>query len=433
MAFTSYLFFGFFIICFLIVFINQKLFKKSQLTAVILLLFSMLFILYAGIVCMIVMLVTATISYITGLALSKNRSKLLALISISVMTLMLVLIKLDITAISVVGISFYTFSSIAYVADVYKEKYEAVRNPIDYYLYISFFPKWMSGPIVRPDAFIGQVKGAKVNAVLFEEGIQKVVFGYFKKAVIADRLGLFVNQIFLAPNIFAGPTVLLGIVSYSLQIYFDFSGYSDIAIGLSKMLGFRFDENFDIPYRSRNLTEFWRRWHISLSSWLRDYIYIPLGGNRRGIVLTYINLMITMLIGGLWHGMYYTFIIWGALHGVGLVIHKVYSKKINKKMPAVIAMGMTFIYVSFCWIFFNAKSLANAIDVIKSVTNPVGLSQPYTWSFIAIVIALVEVIYGKEIKLKLNKVSHLTLLFTLMGLTFMLAYIGNSAFIYNGF
>jgi len=214
------------------------------------------------------------------------------------------------------GISFYVFSAIAYLIDIYRGEYPAQKNILNIALYIAFFPKLTAGPIVRGKDFFPQVKGYRgIQWDAFKVGIQIFVFGLFKKIVLADHLGVFVDDVFRAPTAFNTGTVVLAAISYSLQIYFDFSGYSDMAIGVSKILGFDFKPNFNLPYISRNVSEFWKRWHISLSSWFQDYLYIPLGGNRKGKVRTYINLMLVMLISGLWHGAGWTFIAWGALHG----------------------------------------------------------------------------------------------------------------------
>ena len=217
-----------------------------------------------------------------------------------------------------VGISFFTFQSLSYVIDVYRGRIVPLNRWIDYLFYVSFFPQLVAGPIVRARDFIPQIyRTPKVSQSEFGEGLFLVICGLFKKCVISDYISLnFVDRVFDAPLLYTGVENLLGVYGYTLQIYCDFSGYSDMAIGIALLLGFRFNINFDSPYQSATITEFWRRWHISLSSWLKDYLYISLGGNRRGKVRTYINLLITMLLGGLWHGASMRFILWGALHGV---------------------------------------------------------------------------------------------------------------------
>lgn len=244
-----------------------------------------------------------------------------------------------------VGISFYTFQSMSYTIDVYRNRIKAAEF-LDVALYISFFPQLVAGPIVKAQDFLPQLKEErKITLAGLEKGIQIFAMGMFKKIVLADRLSVFVDDVFATPNAFSSLTVILAIISYALQIYFDFSGYSDMAIGSAKCLGYDIQKNFNLPYISKNPTEFWKRWHISLSSWLQEYLYIPLGGNRKGKTRTYINLMLTMLIGGLWHGANWTFVAWGALHGIGLCIHKSYASHLSSR-PATKKKG-------FCGSFYN--------------------------------------------------------------------------------
>jgi alginate O-acetyltransferase complex protein AlgI len=233
-----------------------------------------------------------------------------------------------------VGISFYTFQSLSYTIDVYRKKIVAEKDFLKLALYISFFPQLVAGPIVRASDFLPQLEEHRnVSLHNFKIGIQIGIFGLFKKVVIADWLSVFVDDVFSTPNAFHAMSILLAVIAYAIQIYFDFSGYSDMAIGCAKCLGYDFARNFNMPYISRNISEFWRRWHISLSSWLKEYVYIPMGGNRKGICRTYIHNMVTMLLGGLWHGADWTFVAWGGVHGIALCIHKVYRNhfiKINK-------------------------------------------------------------------------------------------------------
>ncbi|MDD3109008.1 MAG: MBOAT family protein, partial [Alistipes sp.] len=224
-----------------------------------------------------------------------------------------------------VGISFYTFQSVSYVIDLYKRRIPPADRWLDYLFYLSFFPQLVAGPIVKARDFMPQIRKNPivVTRQMFGTGIFLILSGLFKKAVISDYISLnFVDRIFDNPLLYSGFENLMGIYGYALQIYCDFSGYSDMAIGLALLLGFHFPKNFDSPYKSATITEFWRRWHISLSSWLKDYLYISLGGNRKGKIRTYINLILTMLIGGLWHGAAIRFVVWGAWHGVALAVHK---------------------------------------------------------------------------------------------------------------
>ncbi len=271
-----------------------------------------------------------------------------------------------------VGISFYTFQSISYVVDVYKRRIPPTKSWLDYIFFLSFFPALVAGPIVRADYFLPQIqKNRRATGVEIYGGLWLIIIGIVKKAVIADYIAQFNDLIFNNPGAYDGLQTLMGVLGYTMQIYCDFSGYSDMAIGLALIMGFRLGINFNSPYQSRNLTDFWRRWHISLSSWLRDYVYIPLGGNRKGTLRTYVNNFLTMLIGGLWHGAAWKFVFWGAMHGIGLAIHKA-CKPMLKKIPdnfftAIPFTLITFIYVSALWVFFRAASFEDSVIIIKSI------------------------------------------------------------------
>ena len=340
--------------------------------------------------------------------------------------------------------------------DVYRKKYSAYRDFLSVALFIAFFAKLTSGPVVRANKFIDQLNEEHhVSLKNLETGIQIVAVGLFKKMVLADHLSVFVDDVFGAPKAFSGFTVLFAIISYALQIYFDFAGYSDIAIGIAKILGYDLDKNFDLPYASLNPTEFWKRWHITLSSWLQEYLYYPLGGNRKGKIRTYINLFLTMLIGGLWHGANWTFVIWGAINGMALVVHKIFLKwKVDKfgsrdagnKFWKTVSGILTFVFVCICWVFFRASSVGNAFDVFGSVFNTVGITQIYSWAILAVVIAAAEIIVaivkkkkreGKIISryiiLDLSKLLPLALFFAFVGITAILAYLGDTSFIYGKF
>ncbi|MGD9932050.1 MAG: MBOAT family protein [Mangrovibacterium sp.] len=262
-----------------------------------------------------------------------------------------------------IGISFYTFQAISYLVDVFSKKVEAVRNPLDFSFYLSFFPQLVAGPIVRAASFIPQLyQQYRLTKAEFGHAVYLITKGMFKKLVIADFLALnYIDRVFDAPLSFSGLENLLAVYAYSIQIYCDFSGYTDIAIGLALMLGFKIPVNFNAPYQATSLTDFWRRWHISLSLWLKDYLYIPLGGNRNGIAKTYLNLMVTMILGGLWHGANLRFLIWGAIHGAGLVIEKIIRKLYpagnkNGRWRKAVTIFLTFQLVSFAWIFFRANN-----------------------------------------------------------------------------
>ena len=363
-----------------------------------------------------------------------------------------------------VGISFYIFQALSYNIDVYKGKIDKEKDFIRYALFISFFPQLVAGPIVKASEFLPQLyESRRVRLGGIHNGIQIFLFGMFKKLVIADNLSVFVDEIFAAPKAFNSCTVWLAVISYSIQIYMDFSGYSDMAIGCAKCLGYDLPRNFNLPYISRNVTEFWKRWHISLSGWLMQYLYIPLGGNRKGTVRTYINLIVTMALGGLWHGADWTFVIWGLAHGIALCIHKVFMKLTKKKnrthgktaavlISAVSILG-TYIFVIMCWVLFRAADFTNAKDVLYRMIIPSsGLTHIYSWSIFSIIIliAATAVAYlknkkqatdaGKTVRtegfypvLNLKKFWNIVILFVVAGLILGMAYVNSNPFIYFQF
>lgn len=279
-----------------------------------------------------------------------------------------------------VGISFFVFQSMSYTIDVYRGAIKPLNRFIDYIFYLSFFPQLVAGPIVRAKDFIPQIhKPVQVTERMFGVAIGLIIIGLIKKAIISDYISLnFVDRIFDEPGLYSGFECLMGIYGYALQIYCDFSGYSDMAIGIALLLGFRFPKNFDAPYKSATITEFWRRWHISLSSWLRDYLYISLGGNRKGKVRTYLNLLITMVLGGLWHGAAVRFVLWGALHGVALALHKMWlavipwAKKNGEDMnpiSRVLGWFITFNIVCLGWLLFRAEDMQTVQVMLYQIAN----------------------------------------------------------------
>lgn len=286
-----------------------------------------------------------------------------------------------------VGISFYTFQSISYVVDVYKGRVAPTATWLEYVFFLSFFPALVAGPIVRADYFLPQIR-ANYHATRTElyAALWMIICGILKKAVIADYIAQYNDLIFASPTGYSGFESLMGVIGYTMQIYCDFSGYSDMAIGLAMIMGFRLSRNFDFPYKSKNLTEFWRRWHISLSSWLRDYVYIPLGGNRKGTLRTYLNNFLTMLIGGLWHGAAWKFVFWGAMHGVGLAVHKA-TLPLTRRLPdtwwvRAVGWSVTMVYVSLLWVFFRADSWLDSWLIIKNIFT--NFSIDYIGPFLSV-------------------------------------------------
>ena len=275
-----------------------------------------------------------------------------------------------------VGISFFTFQSLSYTIDVYRGQIRPLANLLDYAFYVSFFPQLVAGPIVRARDFIPQIRRPLfVSQEMFGRGVFLIVGGLLKKAVISDYISVnFVERVFANPTLYSGVENLMGIYGYALQIYCDFSGYSDMAIGLALLLGFRFPANFDSPYKSASVTEFWRRWHISLSSWLKDYLYISLGGNRKGRVRQYVNLIITMFLGGLWHGASWNFVLWGMLHGVALTLHKAWMFFVGRPkkwrpsgIRRFLGVVVTFHFVCLCWVFFRQADFSSAMAMLGQV------------------------------------------------------------------
>jgi len=353
----------------------------------------------------ILLLITTTINYFSGIGITKSRSMIyrktyliLGLVaSLGILffykyfnffgnSFNAILEKLTIGSripvydiLLPVGISFYTFQSLNYTIDVYMRKKEAEYHFGIFALYVSFFPQILAGPISRSTSLLPQFfEKHHFNYTQVRDGILMIIWGFFKKVVIADRLSEYVNLVYADPTAFGSIQLILATTFFTVQIYCDFSGYSDIAIGTAKIMGFSLMKNFNRPYFARSIREFWQRWHISLSTWFKDYLYIPLGGNRVPKARWYFNLFITFLISGLWHGANWTFVIWGALHGFYMVfaiwILKI-KDYVNRKLGIIrfpqlhsfIQVSITFILVWFAWIFFKARSFDDALLIIKNI------------------------------------------------------------------
>ncbi|MBS3821162.1 MAG: MBOAT family protein [Planctomycetes bacterium] len=301
-----------------------------------------------------------------------------------------------------VGISFYTFQTLSYTIDVYRRQLPVEDSPLDFALFVAFFPQLVAGPIVRASDFLPQTKELRsLTLRRFHDGLRQFVFGMFKKVVIADHLAMMVDVAYGNADVFSGPTMILATLAYAGQIYCDFSGYSDMAIGVARAIGYDFPENFDHPYLARSPREFWRRWHISLSTWLRDYLYISLGGNRKGRLRTQINLMLTMLLGGLWHGASWTFVFWGGLHGAALAADRATGRQAGDRKPgratSLVGWVVTMLVVLVGWVFFRFGSLVISGDLTtgeafgaawrtlgRMATLAGGVNWPAPWAFIGI-------------------------------------------------
>ncbi|MCU6797655.1 MBOAT family protein [Paenibacillus sp. WQ 127069] len=387
MVFSSIIFiFGFLPIVLLLYYVCNKEYRNIYLAIVSFLFYSFGGPKYLIIMCISILInysLSLLINYITNVKeeLKRNRRLVLFLIVFLNLLLLFYFKYFDFTLHTIngifntsipikniilpIGISFYTFQGLSYSLDVYMGKIKVQKNIINLAINFSFFPHLIAGPIVRFKDVNDQIYHRECTSDKFVEGIHRFIIGLAKKVIIADNMAYVTDQIFgLEPSNLTAPIAWLGIICYTLQIYFDFSGYSDMAIGLGKMFGFEFLENFNYPYISKSITEFWRRWHISLSSWFRDYLYIPLGGNRKGNV--YFNLIVVFFVTGLWHGASWNFIVWGLYYGVFLIFERIFKQfNINIKIPAPIKWFYTIIVVIIGWVFFRSPDLTYAIGYLK--------------------------------------------------------------------
>lgn len=379
MVFASITFLYYFLPIFLILyFIFPKKYKN-----IVLLIFSFIFYFYGEPKYILLMLIEVLFSYFMTLSLEKNKSKSLLGIIISFHIFLLCVFKYfnfiitninsifdgNISLLNIVlpiGISFYTFQIISYEVDVYRGKVKASKSLIDYMTYVFLFPQLIAGPIVRYETISKELKSRKVTLEDFSYGVNRFIIGLFKKVVIANNIGELCNILNGSSEVSVLLYWILGI-SYMLQIYFDFSGYSDIAIGIGRMIGFKFPENFNYPYTANSVTDFWRRWHMTLSSWFRDYVYIPLGGNRVSTLKHIRNILVVWMLTGLWHGASWNFIIWGIYFGVILIIEKYFLNKILEKLPRVIRNIYAMFIVMISFIIFSSDDISSALVAIKGL------------------------------------------------------------------
>ena len=481
MNFTSIAFYCLFISCIISLGLLQKIKGKNSISlyTIILVICSIVFCGWQDWKFAAIIIVESIFAYFMAIKISQTQKKIFLIIGVCVNLGFLGIFKYynffvdtigffyvslkKINLFLPLGISFYTFSAIGYLIDVYRKKYMPEKNIFNVILYMSFFPKLTAGPIISADKFLEQLKKVeqKITLTNIGEGPQIILQGLIKKNVFADHIGEFVNIVYSNVTMYNMPTLLLAILGYGVQIYFDFSGYSDIAIGCSKCLGFTMPTNFNLPYLSRNITEFWKRWHITLSDWLMNYLYIPLGGNRKGHIRTFINLFLTMVIGGLWHGASWNFVLWGALHGIALCIHKQFmkTKKISKdfvpSLPKFI-MGVlgTYLFTNFCWIFFRITDIRVIGQLLYRIgTCSTGVAFYSWWTIIGIGFMIISTsitimknfwnqkrekcnytsIQAFYVKKDLSKFRNLVLFFFLIGLVIGLAYADSNPFIYAAF
>lgn len=282
-----------------------------------------------------------------------------------------------------VGISFYTFQGISHAVDVYRRRFTMNTTLLEYFFYLTFFPLLLAGPITRAENLIPRLRrNRQASSRMVWSGLWLIMLGLVKKNMVSDYIGQFTTWVFDAPQTFSGFENMAALLGYPVQIYFDFSGYSDMSIGAAAILGFWLHDNFRFPYRALSLTDFWRRWHISLSTWFRDYLYIPLGGNRKGTLRMYANNFITMLVAGLWHGASWMFVIWGALHGFGLCVHKFFSRQLRITIPSTLwgntlSWLITYVYVCFAWSFFRSQSLTQLGTMYEKIV------ADFSWAYLS--------------------------------------------------
>lgn len=383
-----FLFFPAFLICYFLA-------KKRKTRNIILLIFSLAFYAYGEPVYVFLMLFSIIGNFFLAKKIdsckNKEKRKKIFIMTIFLNILLLVIFKytgflidsfnkifsLNITIPNIllpIGISFYTFQIMSYVISVYKKEVTAQKNIINLGCYITAFPQLIAGPIVRYETVSEELEKREENITDFSYGIRRFIIGLAKKVLIADYLGYIASSIFSTGEVGFLPA-WLGMISYALQIYYDFSGYSDMAIGLGRMMGFHFLENFNYPYVAKSITEFWRRWHISLSSFFKDYVYIPLGGNRVSKRKLVRNLLIVWALTGLWHGASWNFILWGLYYGIILIIEKFFLKKYLDKIPSILSHIYALIIIIIGWVIFNNESLPTMLDILKSMFMLNGLGN----------------------------------------------------------
>ncbi|HLB74863.1 MAG TPA: MBOAT family O-acyltransferase [Sedimentisphaerales bacterium] len=338
-----------------------------------------------------------------------------------------------------VGLSFYTFQSMSYTIDFYRGNVERETSLIRYAAFVSLFPRLLAGPIERARNLLPQLhKTPKVTGGDIADGLSLFVVGMFKKVALADYLALYVNKVYAAPDEFQSPALILATFLFAWQIYFDFSGYTDMARGIARMMGLRLMLNFNNPYLATSLGDFWARWHISLSSWFKDYLYVPLGGNRKGTFHTYMNMFLVMVISGLWHGAAWTFVIWGAVHAVGRFLTREMERTsfYRTKVPKLAKQLFVFAFVAFAWIFFRAETISDAWAIIERIFTS-GLADPRC-PVLALALVLAVWIYQFAYESKLKSILELRLVRVTM-IVLMILYLAlftpstSQAFIYMQF
>ena len=425
-------------------------------------------------------LFTTAVSYASGLLIEKKPKRKLLWMIISIVSSLSILFffkyynfvagtignffgaDLTLQLVLPVGISFYTFQTLSYSIDVYRGTIKAEHNFFYYALFVSFFPQLVAGPIERPDNLLPQLKEEhKFNSSDLYIGAKRMLAGFFKKIVVADTAAIYVNAVYNNPGETGGLAIIIATVLFAMQIYCDFSGYTDIAIGCARIMGYRLMQNFDRPYSAQNIRDFWARWHISLSSWFKDYLYIPLGGNKKGYKRQLINLFIVFMVSGLWHGAEWTFILWGLLHGIYRVVGELTYKKREKLYKSIgidtskpiirlFRTTITFVLVCFAWIFFRANNTKELLLILKKLFTSFGVSTfaselglTFSGALIMILAIVIMVLLDRKLTLPeytspsgakmLGGTSMYILWAILLAWLLLLASNGSSAFIYFQF
>ena len=439
----------FYSIPFLILFmISTVLFhfsKNIKQQYLIILLTNFVFYGYWDIRFLLLLLFEIAICYAMMLAYSKTKHRVFVIISVIFCLANLGLFKYcNFSNLLIpLGISFYTFQTLSYVFDVYRGIIEAETDILKLTAYLSFFPQITSGPIVKARDFLPQLNVLhRLKKENVYSGLQLFLLGLTKKVVFADRIGVAVDAVYSAPAAYSSISVAFAVLGYALQIYCDFSGYSDMAIGLARIWGFDLGVNFNMPYLAKNPSDFWSRWHISLSSWFKEYVYIPLGGSRNGNFKTYRNLFITMLLSGIWHGASWTFVIWGVFHALYSVVHKVWkSSNAPKKNLSFVSTIANFLIICISWIVFRANDMTTMRDIFRGLLNTNGIFYINIYSVIFLTLVTLINVYcykknngnAPEIALNLDSFKGKLVLVLWIFLIVMFAYVGDSAFIYAQF
>lgn len=416
-----FIFLPIFLICYFIV-------KNRATRNIILLIFSLVFYAYGEPLYVFLMIASIVINYFLAIKIDKSKKekrKKIFILTIAINLLLLMIFKYtgliinsineilnsNITVPNIllpIGISFYTFQIISYIVSVYKKEVKAQKSIIDLGCYITAFPQLIAGPIVRYETVQEELENRKENISDFSYGIRRFIIGLAKKVLIADYLGYVATAIFKTSSVGFIPA-WIGMIAYTLQIYYDFSGYSDMAIGLGRMMGFHFLENFNYPYIAKSVTDFWRRWHISLSSFFKDYVYIPMGGNRVSKKKLIRNILIVWCLTGLWHGASWNFCLWGLFYGIVLLLEKLVLKKYLDKLPNIIRHIYTLLVVVIAWVIFNNESLSSIADILKSMFMVHGLGNIDYLNFVQVldikyILALIfGIIFAVPVKDKIEK------------------------------